>query len=168
MNTLKQIDKAIASFTMNGDKLNRQGHVIAMAIANHAVKHGDCTRALSLVKAMPASMRRTTMIAWFAKFTPIAVKLGDSEAVGFNAKYLALKTPEAKAKAWNIIGGDAEPFYAMAETTPEQADLTLAQLIAMVQGLSKRITGKMTDGKVAANDVNKAKELVAKIDAIAA
>lgn len=168
MTTLKQIDKAIASVTTNGDKLNKQVHNVGMMIVRHANQHGDCTRALALVKAMPASMRRTMLIAWFAKFTPIAVKLGDSEAVGFNAKYLALKTADAKAKAWNIAGADAEPFYAMAETTPEQADLTFAQLVAMVQGLSKRITTKIGEGKVAANDADKAKELVTKIDAIAA
>lgn len=168
MTNLKAIDKRIATVTTNAAKLNGYIHETGMMIVRHANQHGDCTRALALVKAMPASMRRTMLIAWFAKFTPIAVKLGDSEAVGFNAKYLALKTPEAKAKAWNIDGANAEPFYAMAEAEPEAKEYTLSQLIAMVGQLSKRIKGKIAGGEVAANDTAKASELVAKIEAIAA
>lgn len=166
--SLKIIDKRIVTLSANAAKLNAYIHVTAVMVMEHAKAHGDCTRALSLVKAMPASMRRTMLIAWFAKYSPIAVKLGDSEAVGFSKKYNNLKTDEAKAAQWDIEAAKADPFYAMAEAVPEAKEYNLAALINMVKVLSKRINEKVDEGKVAANDVEKAKELTAKIDALVA
>ena len=169
--SLKIIDKRIAKLTTDAGKLNAYIHATAMLIVRHAKAHGDCTRALALVKAMPASMRRTMLRDWFAKHTPIVVKLdsgkGD-EACGFSAKYVALKTPEAKAAAWKIEAADAEPFYMLADKVPEEKPFDLKALLAMAANLAKRIDGKIAEGKVPANDVAKAKEISAKIAAIAA
>lgn len=134
---LKAIDRAIASFTTNAGKLNRQCHQIAMGIMHHAFATGDCTRALTLVKAMPASMRRTMLIAWFAKHSPITVKLGDDERVGLNKG--------KNANPFDLEGADDEPFYALAEATPEEKQFDLATLIKMVEGLTKRIDAKLAE-----------------------
>lgn len=134
---LKAIDKAIASFTTNAGKLNRQCHTIAMGIMHHAFATGDCTRALALAKAMPASMRRTMLIAWFVKYSPITVKLGDEEKVGLNKGKNAAK--------FDLEGADGEPFYELAEKQPEEKNFDLATLIKMVEGLTKRIEGKLEE-----------------------
>lgn len=160
----QRMDKRFAQIALIGSKLNDYVHATGLMIIEHAMQHQDCRLALPLVKAMPASMRRTMLIAWFAKYTPIVVKLGDSEAVGFTSKYLKLKGDDAKRACWNIDGAKDEPFHMLAESTPEEKELSLADLIKMVQGLSKRISGKLDEGKIAANDTAKARRLIAVID----
>jgi len=161
--SLKAIDKNIALVATNANKLNSLIHTTALAIFDHAKEHGDCTRALALVKAMPASMRRTMLIQWFSDYSPITVKLASGkspEAVGLNRG--------KNANDWNRPAAVATPFYDLAEQNPEDKEYDLAALIKMVQAISKRIGKKIDDGKVAANDIDKARELARKIDVIAA
>jgi hypothetical protein len=144
---LKAIDAATVKFTTNAAKLNDQAHSLALSILKHAAPvdaggfgHGDCTRALMLVKAMPASMRRTMLIQWFAKYSPIAVKLSDQgDNVGYTASYGKLTTDAAKLSKWDIAGADAEPFWKLAEGTPEEKVYDLKTLLKMLEGLAKRI-----------------------------
>jgi hypothetical protein len=114
-------------------------------IAEHALEHGDCTPAGRLVEAMPASMRRTMLVLWFATFTPIVVN-ATTFKVGMNK-------PEAKKFVpFNIEGGKAKPFYELAEDTPEKV-YDFDALVKMVESLGKQIEKKVEAGKVPANDV---------------
>lgn len=156
---LKNIDRAIASFALNAGKLNRQCHLIAMGIMHHAFTTGDCTRALALVKAMPASMRRTMLIAWFAKYSPITVKLGDDEKVGLNKG----KT----ANPFDLEGADAEPFYELAEKIAEGKPFDLATAIKMVEALSKRIAkGLAENDNLAEADRKLGQNIVRQLEAV--
>jgi len=154
--------------TTDMNKINDYIHETAMMIVRHAAPEkagagcegtGDCTHALTLVKALPASMRRKMLIEWFAKYTPITIKLGDSEAVGFNAKYHALKTPEAKLAYWDVPGANAEPFYLLAEKTPEEKIYDFKALVEMVTRIGKQIEKKVEEGKVPSEDVESAKAI---------
>lgn len=143
--SLKKIDIRIASIATNAAKLNDQIHGTAVMIVEHAQKHGDCTRALALVKAMPASMRRTMLILWFETFSPIRVRLANDK--------VGMLKPEAKGFTdWDIEGGKAKPFYELAEENPEKS-YDFDALVKMVESLGKQIAKKVEQGKVPANDV---------------
>lgn len=157
--TLKKIDSNIKRVVTNGQKLNVLIHETAVMIASHAKEHGDCTRALTLVKAMPASMRRTMLVLWFNTFTPIRV-------VEKNDKVGMLKAEDKGFTPFDIEAGTAKPFYELAEKNPEK-EYDFAALVALVERLGKSIEKKVEDGKVPANDVGKAKDMAAKVKALA-
>lgn len=178
MTSLKQIDKRCDYVGTNAAKLNTYIHDTAAMIVEHACgidktgnlnldKAGDCTRALVLVMAMPASMRRQMLIQSFSKYTPIRVVLAKGNApasVCFSDTYKAL-TPAKKAAKWDVAGFKANPFFQLADKVPENREYTLAQLIAMFQSVGKKIKEKKAEGKIAANDVEKADALVLKMEA---
>lgn len=144
--SLKKIDANLARITTNGDKLNVLIHTTAMLILKHATKSGDCTRALSLVKAMPASMRRTTLIQWFTKYSPIRVVF-QNDAVGM------LKKDDKGYTAFALDKAEANPFYKIAENNAEPGLLDFDKFIKMIQGMAKREAAKADEGKVKPEDV---------------
>lgn len=152
MTTLKNIDQNIKRITTNAKKLNELIHSTAIMVIQHAKEHGDCTRALALVKAMPASMRRTMLVLWFETYTPIRVKLNDDK-VGI------LKETAKNYVAWDIDGATATPFYELAEQNAEEKVYDYAALVAMVERLSKQIEKKIEAGAVPDADVEKAQAL---------
>lgn len=152
MTTLKNIDTNIRKITTNAKKLNELIHSTAIMVIQHAKEHGDCTRALALVKAMPASMRRTMLVLWFETYTPIRVKLNDDK-VGI------LKETAKNYVAWDIDGATATPFYELAEQNAEEKVYDYAALVAMVERLSKQIEKKIEAGAVPDADVEKAQAL---------
>ena len=157
--SLKIIDKNIRSITTSAAKLNLLIHTTAMLVANHAKEHGDCTRALTLVKAMPASMRRTMLVLWFDTFTPIRV-------VEKNDKVGMLKETAKGYTPFDLDAGALTPFFELADQHPEGAVYDFAKLVQMVQRISKQIEKKIEDGKVAAEDVESAKAIAAQVSAL--
>ncbi len=160
--TLKQIDKAIAAFATSAKAVNVQCHEVGMMIFRHAAPKGvsadcegsgDCTRAVKLVRAMPASFRRTMMIEWFHKNTPIRIKLSENgDKCEYDPKYKKLSAEE-KLTWWNIENANTEAFYDIAEATPEAKPLDFAALVKLVEQLSKRISTKVERGEVNEEDV---------------
>lgn len=157
--SLKDIDKNIRTITTNANKLNVLIHDTAMMIANHAKDHGDCTRALTLVKAMPASMRRTMLVMWFDTFTPIRVVLAN-DRVGMAKENTKLYKP------FDLELGHETPFYTLAEQNPEAKELDFDKIIALIAGLAKRIEKQADDGKVKEDDVASAKAISAQLAAM--
>jgi hypothetical protein len=166
--TLKAIDTRIGDVKRLGTEYNQFIHETAMMIIRHAAPKeinedcqgsGDCTRAVKLVRAMPASMRRTTLIAWFAKYTPIRIKLSDNgDKCEFDPKYKKLAKAD-KLEFWDVIGAAEEPFYDVAEATPEEKTYDFLALMKMVERLSKQIEKKIEDGAVPEADVESAKAI---------
>jgi hypothetical protein len=161
MSNLKKIDANIRLITTNGAKLNARIHDTAMLIAAHAAEHRDCTRALTLVKAMPASMRRSMLVEWFHTFTSIRVNVG-GDKVGL------LKADAKNFVAFDLKAGAAKPFYEMAKEKPEAEDLTLEDAIIAMERLVKRLQKSVDDGKVAANDSEAIVAKIASLKAVAA
>jgi len=157
--SLKIIDKNIRTIVTNANKLNVLIHDTAMLIANHAKEHGDCTRALSLVKAMPASMRRTMLVLWFDTFTPIRVVLAN-DRVGIAKEGTKLFKP------WDLELGNETPFYTLAEQNPESKIMDFDKLVAMVAGLAKQIEKRIEDGKVKEEDIASAHAIAGQISAL--
>lgn len=164
------IRERCVKITTDTKAINEFIHETAMLIINHAKPkelggHGDCSTSLWLVQAMPASMRRKMLIDWFAKYTPIVVKLGDKPDCGFNQKYKNLPKEE-KISHWNIEGADEEPFYVLADKVPEEKEYDLAALINMVKSLAKRIDKKADDGEVKPADIASAKVLARTLEGL--
>jgi hypothetical protein len=168
--SLKNIDKAIARFATSAAAVNTMAHEVAMMIVMHAAPvsvggtgSGDCTRAVKLVRAMPASFRRTNMIDWFTKNTPIRVKLSDGgDRCEYDPAYKKL-SDEEKALRWNIENANVEPWYEISENTPEEKPFDFAAMLKFVEGLSKRVEKNIDQGKVPEQDLSTAKALVEKL-----
>ncbi len=159
--SLKKIDSNIKLICTNAAKLNGRIHETAVMIASHANEHGDCTRALALVKAMPASMRRTMLVLWFNTFTPIRVSVS-------NDKVGILKADSPKYVAYDLEGAAAKPFYELAAEKAEETDTTLDDVNEAVARLIKRITTRVDEDKVAANDKDAIVARIAALKAFAA
>lgn len=159
MTTLKLIDKNIRSITTSAAKLNMLIHTTAMMVATHAQEHGDCTRALTLVKAMPASMRRTMLVLWFNTYTPIRV-------IDKNDKVGILKETAKGYTPFDLDAGDLTPFFDLAEQNPEAGVYDFAKLVQMVQRIGKQIEKKIEDGKVAPEDVDSAKAIARQVSGL--
>jgi len=151
--SLKIIDKNLRTITTNASKLNGLIHDTGMLILAHAMEHGDCTRALSLVKAMPASMRKTMLVAWFEKYSPIRV-------IEANGKVGMLKDSAKGFVPFNLEGAAAEPFYVIAERTPEAKPFDLAAMMKFVEATVKRIEKNVTEGNVPDADRSTAEALL--------
>lgn len=151
--SLKSIDQRIRRIVTNSAKLNVLIHETAVMVAKHASEHGDCTRALSLVKAMPASMRRTMLVLWFNTYTPIRVVLTNDK--------VGMLKPEAKGYVpFDIEGGSETPFYELAEQNAESQPLDFDKLVAMLPALAKRIEKKIENGEVADDAVETGQRIV--------
>lgn len=159
--SLKKIDIRIASIARNSTALNDQIHGTAVMILEHAKEHGDCTRALALVKAMPASMRRTMLVLWFNTFSPIRV-------VEKNDKVGMLKADAKGFTDWDVEGAKAKPFYELAKNKPEADDLTTEGVNKAIASLIARLTKRIDEGKVAANDKDAVLKRIADLKVLAA
>lgn len=175
--TLKEIDSRLSTVKTMGRDFNTYIHDTAMMISLHAAPKdassdasgsGNCTRAVKLVRNMPASMRRTMMILWFETFTPIRIKLSDNgDRCEYDPKYKKL-TPEDKLSWWKLEEAAETAFYDLADTVNEtDKTYNLAALLEMIKRVSKQITSKIDDGKVAVADLPGANALIAAISAIA-
>lgn len=173
--TLKQIDEKRALVRSMGRELNGLIHEIAMMIFYHAAPKeisddcqgsGDCTRAVKLVRDMPASMRRTTLIAWFTEYTPIRIKLSDNgDKCEFDPKYKKL-SKEDKLGWWKLEEAAETPFYDIAERVPEEKSYDFAALLKMVERLGSQIQKKVDEGKVKPEDVPSALALVTAVSGL--
>lgn len=173
--TLKKIDTAIATAATTAKKANEQFHDAAMMIFRHAAPEavnadcqgsGDCTRAVKLVRAMPASFRRTMMIEWFKQNTPIRIVLRDTgDKCEFDPAYKKLSAEE-KLAHWNIENANTVPFWELAEANPEQEPKSFEDLVKMFTQMGKRITKMVEDGKVKDSDADSALAMAKKVEGI--
>lgn len=156
--SLKKIKGNIRRITTNAQKLNVLIHETGVLILEHAQAHGDCTEALNLVKAMPASMRRTMLVLWFDTYSPIRVAL-QNDKVGL------AKAESKNFKPFDIEAAKATPFYELAEQNPEKS-YDFAALVKMVESLGKQIEKKIADGKVPVEDRASAEAVARKVQSL--
>lgn len=158
--TSKMIDKGIASFITNRDKLKAQAHKLALMIFDHAHAHHDCTRAIKLIAALPNSWQ-PQMTAWYLAFTPVRVVLKNGKCELAPAYKKAAK--ENRAEFWNREAAEATPFYELTEEPKADKVYDFATLVALFTRLGKQIETKIEEGKVPAEDVPSAREMVTKV-----
>lgn len=157
MTSTKIIDKRIATFTTNVGKLKAQAHEIAVMIFDHALAHGDCTRAIKLAKALPNSWQ-LQMEAWFKAFSPIRVIIKNDKCE-FDPAYKKA-TAENKPSFWDRESALNTPFNELSDEAEVKTKVyDFAALVAMVQGLSKSIEKKIEKGTVPEEDIASAKAI---------
>lgn len=149
--TLKAIDARIVAFKDQAKAILDEAHNIGVLIIEHAIEHGDCSRAQHLVNAMPKALDRKAMIDWFSAFTPIVCRLSDD----WNAKMMK-EGVDKKFIPFNLEGAKAEPWYQFS-VDREEKSYDFQAILEMVARLSKTIDKKISDGKVAADDIASAK-----------
>lgn len=170
--TLKKIDREIDKFATTAAAVNVMAHNIAMMIFRHAAPEavgpdcqgtGDCTRAVRLVRAMPASFRRSMMVEWFRENTPIRIKLSENgDKCGYDPAYKKLSSDD-KVKAWNLENANTVPFYEIAERTPEEKPFDFAAMLKTHEANIKRIETYIKKGRVPEADIPSAKAFVEKL-----
>lgn len=158
---LKQINSGIRSVATSGTKFVALVQATAVGIIQHAEATGDCTPALRLVKAMPASMRRERLIRFFAAYSPIGMnvkedKVGLIKATAKN--YVAFNATGAAATSW-----DVDP--AREDSDGNLPDTTLETVQKQIGSLAKRLQGLVKDNRIPANDLP---EVNSRIEALVA
>ena len=161
--SLKIIDRKIATFTTNREKLKKLGHEIAMLIFDHAHEHGDCTRAIRLAKALPNSWQ-PQMEAWFKAFSPVRVVIKNDKCEFDPAFKKAAK--ENKDGFWDRETAEATPFFEVMEEPAVSKPLDFAALVALVQRLGKTIEKRIDDGKIVEEDVESAKAIAKTVSSL--
>lgn len=166
--TLKAIQKEIATFTTNRDKLRDQAHVIAMMIFYHAAPKevgsdcngtGDCTQAAYLMDALPKSWA-AQMRVWFNANTPIRVA-GDNKNAGYDKKYLKLSAEE-KLLWWKLEEANTVPFHAIVEESePTVQLLDTDDIVRMTKQLAKRLQDKLNEDEIKPDAIPSAQALIA-------
>jgi len=143
---LKAIDRNIKLVKTNGVKWNMLVHVTAVAILEHALAHGDCTRALALVEAMPKSSKRGSLIEWFSEYSPIGMNVKERK--------VRFHKPEAKAfRPFAIDKAKDNPWYDRDSAQKEDLpDTTLEQAHKYIFQLAAKLQKRLDEGEVAAND----------------
>lgn len=121
---LSQIDTNIRWVGKTGVKLDAIIHATACAIIVHAKEHGDCSRAKTLLDAMPKSGRAKALLAWFETMSPIRFN-GDGE-VGLLA--------DKDKRVWMVDEAKATPFW---ELNPEK-DVVVFDLDKALASLLKK------------------------------
>lgn len=98
------LDKAIDGAFKKAQSLRADIQNVAVGILLHAHKHGDYTRAQTLVDGLGQSVRGKALVDWFVQFGGLQVgKLGGNKDgfIGWQgAEYIKAHIDEAKAKMW--------------------------------------------------------------------
>ncbi len=159
---LKTIDSNIGLILKSGAELNDLIQNTAVGILLHAEKHGDCTRALKLVQAMPKSFRRNLLIGWFATYSPIGMNVTTGKC-GLHREGSKLYNP------YDVKQAAITPWYNQPQTAAEDlVDTTVADVKEATSRLAKRYQKKLDAGEVANDDFAAVTALVATLTAAAA
>lgn len=156
----EQMKDRFIKISSDYDTINAYVHETAVMILKHAKEHGDCSTAQGLVMAMPASARREMLILWFKSFSPIVVKNDGAWTAKMHPKDSKLYVP------FDVEGGEATPFYKLAEKHKERPPLDFKALRKMVEGLADRIEKMVAEGKVQEDDVPSAEAIVKQLSGL--
>jgi hypothetical protein len=167
-NNLKKIDANIAQVRSMGTAFNALIHDTAVLIMKHAEEHGDCSRAQQLVMAMPASMRRTSLIAWFTDYSPIVTKNDEAWNARMHKPETALGKPNPMYRPFNVEAAENDPFWKHAERNQESnaKRLEFSDIVKMVEQLGQRIEKQIEDGVVVDEDLEAAKNVALTIQGL--
>lgn len=140
--SLKIIDRNLRSLSTSGAAINALIHTTGMLILSHAAEHGDCTRAVTLYNAMPASMRRGMLKAWIERNSPIRIVLEK----GVATKVGMLKADSKQFTPFNLAAADATPFSV--EQDKAHKVFGTAEFDAGFASFIKRTEAQLKDGNV--------------------
>lgn len=155
------INKAIKSIATTAAKLNIAIHDCAVMCMTHAREYGDASGAARLVDAMPMSHRRSLLISWFGKNSPVTIE--KNAKTGLMKAHLAGKAEE---RVWNIEAAKATPFFDMPEAAKEPEVPTFDGLVSNVYAFIAK-TKKAAEAIKDADDKAHALALVENLNKVA-
>lgn len=97
--TVEALDKAIDAVISKSQSLQSDIQKVAIGIVAHAYKHGDYTRANTLVNGLGEGVRRTALVEWFHR-CGMDISEADQCFVGFNKKVCEKRFEEMKGTSW--------------------------------------------------------------------
>lgn len=138
-----EVRNAIKVVIASAGQLQTTIHELSLECMEHAMEHGDVTLADLIVKELPKGQRVEALKTWFETFSPI--RWNGSGEVGQLKREARAFTP------YDIEQASAKPYY---ELTKEkvQRELTLEQLVNIVNGLAKRIDKAEENGTIGAGE----------------
>lgn len=150
-NRLKTIDRNIRTLSANPDKIDNLVQTTADLIVVHANEHGDTTRALALVTAMPTGKRKTQLVDWFNVTTPITVDT-KKKTVCLQRDKVLVEAPE---------GENANAFRNMPAVQKAPANkMQLADAQKLAGKLVTKLEKALADKNVAKRDIDAFGDLV--------
>lgn len=156
--TAAEVNKAIASISNRGAKLDADIHRVGVSVLMHATKHGDSTLADKLVHAMPKGARKIALVEWMLAFGQVA-KLdpkADKQAI-IDGRLFKLD----RTKQYDEAGAIGTPWT---EFKPEGNVLDAFDAQAAVASVVSRLTKAAQAGKT----IKGRAEALAQIDALRA
>lgn len=106
--TVEALDKAITSVINKSKSLQTDIQKVAVGIVAHAYKHGDYTRANTLVDGLGEGVRRKALVEWFFQ-CGLEVSEEDQCFTGFNKKVCEKKFETMKSTNWWTLKAE-KPF----------------------------------------------------------
>lgn len=166
---LQQIDAGIKKLPKMAAEVDQFVQELAVAILVHAKDHGDTTRALALVNALPRSYRREMLVNWFAYFGPVGIDVR-------GGKTKMIQKTSNRYREFNIDAARANPWFnpesVPANNRPEPVSNTLLEfqnnIVNFADRLERQLNETFPDSdkpRFALNDEQRATAL-AEIDAI--
>ena len=112
--SLKRINTSIGNIAKSAAKLQDHIHQTALLCFQHASDYGDCSPCARLVDAIPMSHRRSLLINWFARYSPI--KIAKDAKKNVMKAHLSGNKDE---REWLFDEAKANPFFALPEAERE-------------------------------------------------
>lgn len=99
--TKKNVDQLIATAIGSTGKMRNAVQIAAVHILIHAAKHGDYSKAQTLVDGLGHGVNARGLVEWFIKFGGLTVSEDADGFVGWSGKkYIAENLDAAKGTAW--------------------------------------------------------------------
>lgn len=105
---VEALDKAITAVINKSKSLQTDIQKVAVGIIAHAWKHGDYTRANTLVNGLGEGVRRKALVEWFYQ-CGLEVDEVEQCFTGFNKKVCEKKFEEMKSTNWWTLKAE-KPF----------------------------------------------------------
>jgi hypothetical protein len=102
---LSKVDSLVAGAIRAQGKANQAIQVAAVAVLAHAAKHGDYSKASTLVDGLQGAFR-ASLVEWFVKFGGLTVA-GGKFAGWSGADHIRSVFDEAKTTAWYQVKKEA-------------------------------------------------------------
>lgn len=149
-NMLKKIDANIRGITTRGAAFRATVQATAILIVEHAKEHGDCSRALKLVTAIPMASDRVKLINWFGLVSPINVTFTSD----VTKRRVGLRKNDSKAyNPFDMNKAKALNYWEVGKSDDDATEeLTSSAVNTLILKLAKKLRREMDEGHVAAND----------------
>jgi hypothetical protein len=146
LKTPAQITKMIASVKARGGTLQQGAHDTAVQAMMHFEATGDTVFMTRLYHALPVSMRKAALAAWFEGFSPVklrTVKLQDGSKVKLFKKFKGTEAP-----AMDVTGGIASPFYSYTKEAKPIKAISTIEIRKALEKLAKKADKELQKGNV--------------------